>query len=654
MTLHQVTAPDGTVYEINAPEYASENDILNYAKNYHVQFPAHVMDEKPELNDKTSSAIGAGALSFGQGAMPVFDYAGAAGGAALEKVGILPPVSDKTNFGDIYDKRLQNIRDTERAFSDKYPNSDTALRIGGGIAGTVGTSAAFPGFGAAMAESPILSGGGYGFAQGFAGTHGSLPDRLVGGAIGMGLGATGGATAKYIVPGALRLTSGETLTPQAADIINQKISLAGLSPEEYAANLAKSSPEEFAGEVGGDPLRIYAQSQAKITGPNMQAARDAMRERIAGAPQRVQDIIGNTFTPQPNIEGLQQNIADMGSQLPELYAAADKDIVPRTPFLPQLNTPAGQAAMKSTVEKLANSGVQPQDAGIVIDKNSGFHGFQPQVPVSTVHEFSKSLGDLVKRNPLTGAVEGSDSVTIEGMRQGVTNALSENSDAFARANAVAAAQKQAQAAFDMGRKLARTSAGNTADQLMDRADQVFSPNELSYQKAGYAQGLGDAIQGAPLGTGNPVSRIANGNVQNSAASILDNPSEAQKFADLLLSEKQRMEFAQRGLGNSATAEALTSTPEMPPMTPHGMLAKLLDKVGTTLHGDANASAANLLYSTDPEEKAMLANAIMKSGSYYPVGNPYVYQSPSLQVLLNGVPSIPAQTMGALYSQGNQQ
>lgn len=405
--------------------------------------------------------------------------------------------------------------------------------------------------------------------------------------------------------------SGGLVVPKSSDIklIKDKLDLAGISPQQYADALMKSGPDDFAGELGGDPLRMQTQVQAKITGPAMQEARDAMRQRLAEAPQRTATIIGEYIKPEQNVQGMLQNIQDMNAQLPDLYKAADSDVVPRTPFLSQINTPAGQTAMKATVQKLANQGINPSDVGIVINQNTGFHGFSPQVPVSTVHEFSKSLGDLVERNPLTGAVEGSDSATIEGMRQGVTSALAENSDAFARANSVAAASKQAQSAFDMGRQLAKTSAGEKADAIMGRAEDVMSPNELSYQKAGYAQGLTDASQNTGLGTGGNAGKIATGKVQNSVGSILNDPTQAQKFADALMQEKNRIDLAQRGLGGSNTAETLDAgIPKVPGLMELGGHA--VNAAKDWLTQSRNERLGQLLFATDPEQKVILAKKVL--------------------------------------------
>lgn len=434
----------------------------------------------------------------------------------------------------------------------------------------------------------------------------------------------------------LAASDSSLIRPASGDVklIKQKLEMAGITPEQYADALMKSAPDEFAGELGGDPLRMQTQAQAKITGPAMQAARDAMRQRLAEAPQRTQQIIENTFFPssaatptlgadpvlaasplapmQP-IEQMQQMMIDIKQKLPDLYKDANtsevNSTVGRKGSLGVINTPAGQQAMKDTVTNLANQGIRPENAGIVIDKDNGFHGLSTQVPVNTLSELSKSLDQQIKRNPNTGAIEDHASHVIEGMRQHITSYLSDNSPQFDIANTNAAANFQGTNAFEMGRKLAHSAAGENADALMERADSTFSAQELSHFKAGYAQGLSDSAIGSSLGAGSPASRIAKGTVTQTASDIIG-PTSAQKFADALMKEKNRVELAQRGLYGANTAESLSAgLPEIP-TTPHGALLSAGGKVMDFINSGKNERIANLLYATSPEQKALLAKRIL--------------------------------------------
>lgn len=427
------------------------------------------------------------------------------------------------------------------------------------------------------------------------------------------------------------------VAPKRSDLnlIKEKLDLAGITPQQYADALRKSSPDEFAGELGGDPLRMQTQTQAKITGPAMQEARDAMRQRLAQAPQRTQQIIERTFFPsgaaEPTVGGdpalaasplsqiepiiqAQQNLVDIKNELPGLYDAAYNSSVNtevgRRASLNVINTPAGQKAMKDLVGNLKNQGINPEDAGIVIDENNGFHGLSTKVPVSTLNELQKTLGDQVARNPLTGAIEDHSSQVIEGMRQHITNYLSENSPEFNAANTRAAANFQGTNAFELGRKLAHSAAGENADAIVNRANEAFSPQEQSYFKTGYAQGLFDTTMGAPIAGGSPAARIAKGTVTQTASDIIGQ-TQAQKFAEALMKEKNRVELAQRGLYGSNTAETLSAEVPSIPLSPHGLIAGATGKVMDFVNAGKNARIAQLLYATSPEQKAVLAKSLLR-------------------------------------------
>lgn len=401
--------------------------------------------------------------------------------------------------------------------------------------------------------------------------------------------------------------------PRGGDIklIKDKLEMAGVTPQQFADALKNSSPDDFAGELGGDPLRMQTQAQAKLTGPAMQAARDAMRQRLSEAPQRTQAIIDQSFTPQPTIEGMQQNISDMEDKLPSLYRAADPVMVPRSVGIDAVNTPAGQTAMKQLVVNFKNNGINPTEAGVVIGGN-GFHGLAPEVPVSTLDAFQKSLGDQVERDPLTNKISDHASDVVEGMRKGITASLAKASPEYASALNTAAAEQQAKAAMALGRKLAGSSAGERADAITERAESTFSPNELSFHKAGYAQGLSDQLQGVPSATGNPAARLTKPAVTTASGDVLQSPVKAQQFAEALLREKNRVELAQRGLFGSNTAETL-SAGEVPsiPHSPDGLVSKVVHKVVDMATAGKNARIAQLLYATSPEQKALLAERVLK-------------------------------------------
>ena len=231
--------------------------------------------ETPRLNQDLGSQIGAGVLAFGQGGMPLFDEAGAAAGAALERLGSPWPAAvgePNSSFGQIYDQRLANIRNTEKAFGAEHPVLDPTLRVAGGVTGALTT----PGLAAASASRPVLTGTALGAAQGFTGSEGGASSRAIGGGIGAGLGAGLAYAGNYVSNKLAGLGRGTVVeTPQgnvnvpidgsgrALSEIRSRLQLDGITPDEFAQRLASSSADDFAGEAGGGggPTRLGGVNQ---------------------------------------------------------------------------------------------------------------------------------------------------------------------------------------------------------------------------------------------------------------------------------------------------------------------------------------------------------------------------------------------------------
>lgn len=631
MAVYHITTPDGQGYEVTAPEEASQDQILQYAQANHAQ------PEQIKMKNDALSQIGAGVLAFGQGGMPVFDEAGAGIGAGMEKLGLGGMTGGNvgqpnSSLGDVYDTRLQNIRNTEKAFHEQHPNIDTGLRVASALAATV------PSAGLSAAR-PILAGAGYGAAQGFLGSDGGAGNRVAGGVIGAGLGGASAAAIKSAAPFVLNALAPEKglVTPIASDlnVIGKKLGMAGVTPEQYAAALRGSQPDDFAGELGGEPLRLHAQAQAKLQGEAMQPAREAMRERLAQAPQRTQGILENSFGPQYNIDDSLGTIAQLRASEGDLYNSVNGSI-PRSAIQNVLQTDAGKTALQNAETNIGNRMQVPSLGG-------------DQIPINQAHEIAKALGEQVSRNPLTGAIDKpATAAPIEDLRGSIINQLRSSSPEFDLAQTAAADARGFQDAFSRGRSLAKMAAGEKTDNVIDRI--TMNESQHPYSVAGMHQGLLDSISQAPLGTGNPAGRIANQALIDKAGEVIG-PDKAKQLAQALMQEKQRIDFAQRGLYGSNTAETASAAMPEIPTSPHGALASAAAKIGDLLGGQNKERMAQLLYSTTPEQKNLLANALTNGASYFPQYGNSIGTFP--RILLSTAPAYPVQTMGALYNQGSR-
>lgn len=601
MAQYVITGPDGNKYNVTAPDNASQDDIINYAKNQFSQVPQSI----PELKKDIPHQIAAGVLSFGQGGMPVFDEAGAGAGAALEKAGVLPSEgnSDET-YGQIYDRRLQNIRNVEKSFSQQHPILDPALRIGGAIA----SLAALPeGVMAKMATRPITSSAAIGGLQGFTGGEGGIGNRA-------GNAATNAALAAGTTAILGKLFPANPIDKETK-LFTQKLEESGISPQQYADAMKNSSADDFAAELGGENLKNIALKQAKINTPALHTARQSLRERILNAPQRAENIVQENIMPSNTLDNMVGNIDEMASKLGPMYKQVDAQLVPRNDFADTLYTKEGKAALKDVANKMNAKGISLKDAGLLADKNGNIF-LSPKVPIGTLREAQDSLKQQISRDSITGKVNTDDNwnAIIEGMRQKITSGLEKNSDLFKKTNAIAAGKLQAESAMDMGQKLAKTASSDVAEKITERADKVFSPNELSYQKAGFQKGLIDAMKNSPAGEGNPISRISANRVFDRASDVLDSPVAANKFRDAVIAERERMAFANRALQNSVTAEA------MPTQSLSGFLKSPFKSASDKFEQMSTKRLAEMLYATSPEAKAKISNSVLRAtGNYKPTG-----------------------------------
>lgn len=624
--------------------------------------------QQPVMKQDALSQAGAGLLAFGQGALPVFDEAGAAAGAALERAGLLQPTGDGKDFGSIYDQRLANIRGTEKAFNQEHPYLDPALRVSGAVAGTL----AAPGIAAASAARPVATGAALGFAQGFAGAEGGLASRSGHAAVGAGLGAGLAYAGKAIGDSLTGVNKGQVVqTPQgnvsvpfedggrALREIKANLALGGVSADDFAQRLAASSADDFAGEVGGENLRMLAQSKGKIPGVAMDAARTAMRQRIEQAPQRVNSLIDAAIASPDDLAQRLAQIEGKGA-FEDIFYKRAQEIVPSAPFERIISTPAGQTALKDAAVNLANRTVAPNQIAALQNISKGLETptaagtILPELPVEAWHAVAKAFGDQVKRDMAGNIIEPAKAAPIESLRKGMIDALRRASTDFDVAQTNSAAMRSSQEALDLGRKLARMATGAQSDDVVEAL--TASATDLPYAQAGYAEGLRDVISAVPYG-GNPASRLATPKVLNRTAELVG-AGKADDFYSKLMAEKLRMEFANKGLHNSVTAETIgqmISNASDIPLSTTDAARKGGNALLSILNSGKDKKVASMLYATSPAEKAALA-AILTKGAVK-TGNMKVLSEAERRalagLLTQSAPALGAQAGAALYNTGGQ-
>jgi len=403
--------------------------------------------------------------------------------------------------------------------------------------------------------------------------------------------------------------------PEAKALL-KNLKAGDVTPQQFAENLLKSSADDFAGELGGEPLKMQTQTSAKIAGDGMQTAREAMRDRLSNANPRVKAILEDTFGSQYNIDDALGTISQLKASEGDLYKAANGSI-PRSELSSVLKTPAGAKAVGQATTNIENRLGTPQ---LVED----------MIPIDQAHALAKALGEQVNRNPLTGAIlEPSTAAPVEALRGNVIDTLRKASPEFDLAQTAAGEARGFEDAFSRGRQLAKMVAGEKTDDVLQRI--ALNEQQKPYSVAGMHQGLQDTISQVPLQTGNPAARIANQSLIEKTSELLGS-EKAQQLADALMKEKGRIELAQRGLSGSNTPETMGVLADKVPLSKAGIVSKGIGAISDLFSQGHNKRLAEALFTASPSEKAVLAKEVMMYA-------PKSMQEKIAEFLANGSPTI---------------
>jgi len=330
MPTKRVEFPDGTVRTIEHPEGATEEQIINFARQeFENQQFANSLQSPTEDSEPTG---GSAADAIGQGL--TFGFADELAGIAGAAVGTFDPNLEGTTFGERYRGIRDSARDRLDAFRERNPIGATALEIGGALP-TGGVGAARAGAfqavrnapSAARALAPIArTGATQGAIFGAGSSRGETAqdiaqDTAVGGAIG-GITAplipalAGGA--KSGASRAFQVTSDSPTFQKAARILKDKVGIDTLTTGQRTGSNAIRSAETSVSETvfGGSIGRRLDQNRRKlqtklmrmagfpdeaaqsgeVTQDALNAAKDRFRERYTSilGGKRV-DISGDDF-----------------------------------------------------------------------------------------------------------------------------------------------------------------------------------------------------------------------------------------------------------------------------------------------------------------------------------------------------------------------
>lgn len=487
MAIYEITAPNGEVYEITAPDDATEAQVLSFAQT---QFATQ--QNQPPKEAGMLEKFGDYAINNTMGALR-----GAAGiGSTL-----LQPL-DATGITGMTNKdRRASIDQFFQQNADPDSFAFGAGKLGAEIAGTsgVGGALAKPVAGVAPRLAQALKTGGMSLGSTAGGTAGNIAARTAGGAI------TGGASAGLINPeyaGTGAVIGGALpIATKLAGALGSGVK--GMIEPFYQGGREKiigRAINSVAGNQADDALRNLQQSQPLVQGSQPTAGMVARnpgiaaleRASIANNPIATNELAlrqaANNEARQAALAGITPD--RMAAQqareaaTSSLYSQSSQAPVKVTPELSKLlQRPSMQGAVQRAA-KLA------EEAGEVFDLNN--------MTGKSAQYIKMALDDLANSAPMTG-IGGNELRSIQGTRQAYLDELGKQIPEYLQANQQYAQLSkpiaQADVIEEIGKRatnfrgdltpaaLSRALSDKTAQSVTGRAsstlDDVLDPNQLS-------------------------------------------------------------------------------------------------------------------------------------------------------------------------------
>lgn len=594
MPTFDFTSPDGKSYSVDGPEGSTPEQAFQILQG-------HIGEKAPSFdsNDPRFSESSMGSTKALEG-VPFAGALTSKAGAAISALAhpLTGVGSDGSSIGERYSKNLEQEKGASEAFEKDHPiQSATAKAIGGTLAlaplGATAIGAKALGLTgetlAARAGAGALSGGA--ISGGDAAVRGEDPiaaaknGALVGGilpTVAKGAGAVVSALRKGVPEVA------ESASPQVARALKSD----NIDAATAGQKLAELGPDATLADIGPN-LRSQTEALAATPGPAQKIVVDAMKDRAAGAGDRISTAMDQHLGPEINpTELAEQIIARRKEQAAPLYKDAYATPIRSTEDIESvLGTPFGKIALQkaATLAKsepdvpLGMFGPAPTKMAQMPAKmsaseyqdwlavNASGKAAEPQVDVRGLDLVKRSLDDM--HDVAQRAGENNRARIIDNLRTKLIGSVDKQVPKFADARNVFSTESGVKDALENGRNL---------------FSKTMSPDELGVTLRGMSGAEHDAfIQGAR----SAVSDIM-GSARNDAGAARTlfakgwtkeklNTVIGPEATDALFKNLEREgtfhETSSGVLGNSRTAARLAAQGEFPssvkdPRVRHGLTA----------------------------------------------------------------------------------
>lgn len=309
MATHRITSPDGSVYNVTAPDGATDADVLSYVQSQHA--PAPKAAAAPPMRDR--GVVNAAQGGFLDAATLGLSDELTAGIAAIPRAGIQALRGRGFDVGKAYNDVLTQQRGMAKADDEAHPIARGAGQLAGAMI--------LPG-GAAAAGTRIIPrlavNAAQGAAMGFGQGEGGLEARARSAGQGALLAAAGGELGRGAIMGASRV-----LAPRVAPAV-RRLADAGvtMTPGQIMGGMAKTVEDKLSGTA---PILGDAIAAARSRGVR-QFSRAAVQEGLNPLGIRLpmnigtQDAIG--FAQQASGQALDAASQGMTAQADTPFTAA--------------------------------------------------------------------------------------------------------------------------------------------------------------------------------------------------------------------------------------------------------------------------------------------------------------------------------------------
>ncbi|MDG4675660.1 hypothetical protein P9A16_31665 [Shinella sp. 838] len=478
-----------------------------------------------------------------------------------------------------YNQALEIQRGKDRAFDEENPIGSTVAQIGGGL-----TSG-----GALLKAAPVIgnyalgnagttlgmrigagaaAGGATGALQGFGAGEGGVDNRLdqslLEGGIGFGLGGlaapVGDLVGKGINAARSRVANrGSGIGRGAMDVLTRDLAAEGTDLASVAARARELGDDAMLADVS-DILRLRAEQIAQSDNPARSGVLGAIRDRGAGAGNRIAGIYDQALGDNPNVQAtLEDMFKRRSSEAGPLYKQAMARPVAWDERLQQfLSDPMSKTGLAKGVEiqrleSLAEGlPFNPEDYAITGFNDAGDPIISGVPNFRTLDVIKKGMDALVDDNKNEFGRLTQKGVALSKTRDAFVRKLDDINPDYATARKSWAGGTQEMNAFNEGR---------------DIFSSRIHPDFLSSDFSKMSEGQKEAFQlGVRAAADEAMGRVRNGALKGRQLLDADfnerkiltvlGKDEGRKLINALNAEQAMAETAGQVAGNSASARRL--------------------------------------------------------------------------------------------------